>query len=90
MGCSSSIAASCSNKQCCTQEHTNGTGGLQLCVYIHYAVLDTRVASSNAMQCDAQTAAQICQPGKVMRRLPGDLLYDVLWKLESLPQGPCT
>ncbi len=46
--------------------------------------------SPQAMQCDAQTAAQICQPGKVMRRLPGDLLYDVLWKLESLPQGPCT
>ncbi len=43
------------------------------------------------MRRGAQTAAQICQQGKEMRDLPGDLLWNVLWKLmEILPQEPCT
>ncbi len=47
--------------------------------------------SPEAVQRGAQTAAQICQQSKVMHDLPGDLLWNVLWRwVERLPQGPCT
>lgn len=39
------------------------------------------------MQRDAQTAAQICQQGKVIRDLLGDLLFSVLWEIGEVTSG---
>ena len=64
----------------------NGTGGLQLCVCVCSLCSPGR-QGHQAMQRDAQTAAQICQQGKVIRDLPGDLLFSVLWEIGEVTSG---